>query len=184
MRLILTLMCATAALAACQRQPAPDNTANEMAATNDAVVNTAAANPAAGADSQFVTDAMKGDNAEVAIGQLAQEKSASPAVKTFGKALADDHGAHLQKLIALGAKLGVAATTDLSPEGQTALAKLKALSGNAFDREFKMMMVDDHQKDIAKYQTQATVPGDVGALAKETLPTLQKHLKMAQSLAG
>lgn len=182
MRHLLSLICATAALAACQREPARDAAADANAAV--AATNDVAATPAAGADAQFLADAMKGDNAEVALGQLAQEKSASPAVKTYGKALADDHGTHLQKLIALGAKMGVAATTELSPEGQAGLAKLKALSGAAFDREFKMMMVEDHQKDIAKYQTQATVPGDLGALAKETLPTLQKHLKMAQSLAG
>jgi hypothetical protein len=45
------------------------------------------------------------------------------------------------------------------------------------------MMVEDHTKDIAKYEKQAS-SGDpeTSALAKETLPTLRKHLATAKSL--
>jgi putative membrane protein len=43
-------------------------------------------------------------------------------------------------------------------------------------------MVKDHEKDIKEYQ-RASMRNDVaGAYAKETLPTLQQHLKAAQSL--
>jgi hypothetical protein len=45
------------------------------------------------------------------------------------------------------------------------------------------MMVEDHTKDIAKYEKQET-DGDpqTSGLAKETLPTLRKHLVTANSL--
>ena len=44
-------------------------------------------------------------------------------------------------------------------------------------------MVEDHNKDIAKYEKQANA-GDAktAALAKDTLPTLRKHLGLAKAL--
>jgi len=46
-------------------------------------------------------------------------------------------------------------------------------------------MVDDHKKDISDFKDEAKTGGKVVAkLAKQTLPTLEKHLKIAQSLAG
>jgi putative membrane protein len=42
--------------------------------------------------------------------------------------------------------------------------------------------VKDHQHDIKEYQKEASKIDAAGKLAKETLPILQKHLQMAQSL--
>jgi putative membrane protein len=63
------------------------------------------------------------------------------------------------------------------------LEKLKALHGAEFDKQFKTMMVDDHKKDIAKYEKQAS-SGDpqTAALAQKTLPTLRKHFDAANAL--
>jgi len=43
-------------------------------------------------------------------------------------------------------------------------------------------MAEDHQKDIGDFQEQAKAQGPVAQFAQQTLPTLQKHLQMAQSL--
>jgi putative membrane protein len=45
------------------------------------------------------------------------------------------------------------------------------------------MMIEDHTKDISKYEKQAS-SGDAqtAALAKKTLPTLRKHLETANAL--
>lgn len=159
------------------QMPADENVMMDNGST--AMTNTAAAD----VDSAFVTEAMQGDNGEVAIGNLAAGKASSKAAKDFGKMLATDHGAHKQKLAALASSAGVAITNDPAPEAKADLDKLKGLSGAAFDKEFARMMVEDHQKDIAKYEKQAS-SGDpqTSALAKETLPTLRKHLRIAQGL--
>jgi putative membrane protein len=61
---------------------------------------------------------------------------------------------------------------------------MSKLSGNAFDRQFVQHMVADHKKDISDYQKEAKrSDGQVSDYAKTTLPTLQKHLETAQSLA-
>ena len=43
-------------------------------------------------------------------------------------------------------------------------------------------MVEDHKNDIKEFEAQAKGTDDVARFAKDTLPTLQKHLQTAQSL--
>ena len=179
------LGCAFAA-SACQRDTGSDEmVANDLNA--DMAVDNATENMTAVAatdvDAAFVTEAMKGDNGEVAIGTLAATQATSQAAKDFGQMLAADHGGHKEKLTSLALGAGLPATDELSDEGQKNLDKLKTLQGVEFDKEFKRMMVEDHDKDIAKYEKQAS-SGDAqtSALAKETLPTLRKHLETARAL--
>jgi len=42
--------------------------------------------------------------------------------------------------------------------------------------------VADHKKDIKEFEKQAKGSDDVASFAKDTLPTLKKHLQTAQSL--
>ena len=56
--------------------------------------------------------------------------------------------------------------------------------GAKFDKEFAAHMVADHKKDIKEYEKAAKKQDAVGNYAKETLPTLRKHLETAQSLNG
>jgi len=45
-------------------------------------------------------------------------------------------------------------------------------------------MVKDHKEDIAKYQQEARQSGPAADYAKQTLPKLREHLRMAENLAG
>ena len=171
------------AIAACQgnNTTATENTASADANGMVPVDNMAA--PGGTVDTAFVTDAIKGDNSEVALGKLASTKASSQAAKAFGAMLVTDHGAHKTKLAALAAAAGSEVTDDPSEEGKANLDKLGKLSGAEFDKAFKTAMIEDHTKDIAKYEKQAS-SGDAqtAALAKETLPTLRKHLEAANAL--
>lgn len=180
--LTLTAIAAVLALGACSKADttANDNNVLENEPVSDVSTNAASATAV---DTAFLTEAMQGDNGEVAIGQLAQAQGASQKVKDFGKLLVDDHGAHKQELKTLAASAGVAVTDEPSAEAKANLDKLKGLSGDAFDKEFKSMMVDDHTKDIAKYEKQASSSdAQTAALAQKTLPTLRKHLDAANAL--
>ena len=187
------------ALTACSQQTANNVEGNAAMATNaatnvaangatnsavnaNAMTNNTAASTGA-IDTSFVTEAMKADNGEVALGNLAQQKGASSGVKDLGKMLATDHAAHKQEVAAIAQKANVPVTGDLKEEAMTEQAKLQGLSGTAFDSEFVRATVEAHQKDIAKYEQQAK-SGDAqtAALATKTLPTLRKHLQAAQAL--
>ncbi len=133
---------------------------------------------------QFLTDAMKGDNSEVKLGQLAADQGGSDAVKNFGKMLVTDHGKHASDVAALASTMGVAKTDGTMAEADSAYAMLKGMKGDEFDAAFKNHMVEDHQKDIAKYQAESSSsdPKALRDLADQTLPVLKKHLAVAEGL--
>jgi putative membrane protein len=59
---------------------------------------------------------------------------------------------------------------------------MSKLSGDAFDKQFAKHMVMDHKKDIGEYKADGKKKDPTASYASDTLPTLQKHLEMAQSL--
>jgi putative membrane protein len=154
-----------------------------LATNNSMMTNTAATTTVSAADQAFLTDAMKGDNSEVALGNLAEQKGASPGVKDLGKMLVTDHGAHKQTLATLAQQNGVAVTNELKDEAKAEQTKLNGLSGAAFDKEFVRATVEDHKKDIAAYEKEAKGTGPVAEMAQTTLATLRKHLEAAEALA-
>lgn len=155
-----------------------------LSLTIAASVLLAGAAQAAPSDRQFLTEAMKGDNGEVTLGRLAQDRGASPAVRSYGRMLVADHGAHKRQLVTLGRSLRVPATSAMAPDAMRAERMLRDLRGHRFDAAFKQHMVEDHQKDIAKYQMEARSARSpsVRAMAKATLPTLRTHLRHARAL--
>jgi putative membrane protein len=131
----------------------------------------------------FVTKAVQGNLAEISMGQLAQQRGNSDGVRSFGQQLVTDHSAANQKLTSLASGMGVTPPTEPSKKQVSNHHKLMKLSGDAFDREFARHMVADHRKDIADYKKAAKMKDDqIASYATETLPTLEKHLQMAQSL--
>jgi putative membrane protein len=133
----------------------------------------------------FLTEAMQGNLAEQQIGKLAQDKGQSDGVKSFGQMLATDHGDANKRAREVASKVGVTPPTGPNKEQAAVYDKLSKLSGPAFDREFAKEMVEDHEKDIQKYQRAARNKNDpVGDYASQTLPTLETHLQTAKSLSS
>jgi len=131
----------------------------------------------------FLMKAMEGNLAEVALGQLAQQKGGSDGVKNYGRQLETDHSAANQKAMTIATSMSVTPPTKPDKKHQETYEKLSKLSGPAFDREFVKVAVTEHKKDIAEYEKEAKQPNNpVAGYASETLPDLQKHLQMAQSL--
>ena len=133
-------------------------------------------------DKSFVSDAIKGDASEIVLGQLALSK-AGDGVKSFAQTLVDDHTRAKAQASSVAEKLGVTPPDGVAPEAEQELTKLQRLSGVAFDQEFVRYMVDDHEKDIAKFRDEAANGGgDARQLASASLPVLEKHLQMATAL--
>jgi putative membrane protein len=155
-----------------------------MAQNNSPAKNSPAVKTADKASQKFIKAAIEGDIAEIDVGKLAQEKGQSDAVKQYGGMLVKDHGAHKAKAEEVATQLGVTPPTGSTFGEKATYAKLKMLSGDSFDRSFAKSMVKDHQDDIKEYKKEATKNDAAGQLAKETLPTLQKHLQAAQRLTA
>ena len=141
----------------------------------------AAATVSAG-DKDFIMEAACGGMAEVALGELAQQKGQSDAVKQFGKHMVEDHGKANNELKELAGRKGVVVPAALKPKYQKVVDALAKLSGAEFDKQYMREMVKDHETDVAAFQKQADKGKDaeLTSWARQTLPTLQDHLKMAR----
>jgi putative membrane protein len=135
-------------------------------------------------DREFLMEAASGGRLEVELGNLATQRAASDAVRQFGQRMAVDHGKANTELAALAARKGVQLPQSLMAKHAAVRDRLASLSGPEFDRAYMQEMVRDHNEDVAAFQREAqsgTDP-DVKAWAARTLPTLQQHLAMAQSV--
>jgi putative membrane protein len=132
----------------------------------------------------FLTEVIQGNLAEISLGQLAQKNGASQGVRSFGQTLIQDHSAANDKARSLAEAQGVVVPRTPKPEAKQELDELSKLNGDSFDKKFAEHMVADHEKDIAEFRAQAQGTDDVASFARDTLPTLQKHLQTARSLHG
>src|SRR5215469_2809159 len=85
------------------------------------------------ADQAFVRETMEGDNAQVAMSQLAQQKSSSDDVKQFGQKMVQIHTELNDQLKPAAKQLGVDEPKGPSKKQKEEIAKLDALSGPDFD---------------------------------------------------
>lgn len=152
-------------------------------ATAMAVTSTAYAKHATD-DQAFVTQAAQGGMAEVELGNVANTQGASDMVKQFGKRMADDHAKAGTELATAAAADGLTVPTSLSAKQQAMETRMKARHGAKFDKAYAKAMVKDHRDTIAMFEHEAKSGSSakVKAFAKETLPSLNDHLKMAEDL--
>ena len=133
---------------------------------------------------EFIKDAIQGDNSEVMLGQLAQDKAGSQKVREFGQMLVTDHSRAKEEASSVAKTLGVTPPDQPTTRAQDEQTKLSKLSGDGFDKEFASYMVTDHEKNINEFQDQANAKqGPTSDMAAKQLPTLQNHLAMAQAIA-
>ena len=137
-------------------------------------------------DQSFYKKAAEGGISEVELGNLAQEKGQSQAVKDFGAMMVKDHSAANDKLKSVAAAKGIELPTSSSVGQMGTKAKLKVLSGDSFDKSYIKSMVSDHEEDIKEFETEAQSgqDPDAKAFASATLPTLKAHLKKIRSIAA
>lgn len=130
----------------------------------------------------FLAEAASGDMAEVQLGQLAQQKTSSAAVKQFGQRMVTDHSKNETMLKQIAAQDNVTLPTAPSAKDQKTYDKLSKLSGAEFDREYMSTMVQDHEKDVAQFKKEASANKNpsIQKYASETLPVLKEHLNLAR----
>jgi putative membrane protein len=135
-------------------------------------------------DYKFVTDATHGGMMEVTLGQMAAQKATDPAVRDFGKRMVQDHQKADQQLMQLVSQKGATLPTDTTGEHKGMVGHLKNLSGADFDKAYMSHMVTDHKKDVKEFQNEAkkAQDPDVRAFASQTLPVLEEHLHLAQTV--
>jgi putative membrane protein len=136
------------------------------------------------ADSNFLMKAAEGNMAEVQLGELAKDKASNSSVKDFAQRMIDDHGRTLTEIQKMASDKAVTLPDKLTGKFAATKERLSKLSGAQFDRAYMTDMVNDHREDVKEFEQHAktgTDP-DIKAFAAKTLPVLQEHLRMAESI--
>jgi putative membrane protein len=143
------------------------------------------ANGMSTADEHFVKKAAQGGMAEVELGELAQQKAASPEVKRFAQRMVTDHTKANDELKQVASEKNITLPQSLDAKDEATKKKLSALSGEQFDRAYMNDMVNDHTKDVSEFKQESTSAKDpaIKNFAASTLPTLEDHLKEARQIA-
>ena len=151
-----------------------------------ALAQTTTQTDATPSDGAFISTAISSGLAEVNEAQLALQRSHNPAVLAFARRMEKDHSLANSQFKALAETKNYPYSSDLAAADKTKMSQLSALSSAAFDRAYASGEVTDHEQAVALFQKESSAGGDldVRSLAARTLPTLQDHLKMAQSLAA
>ena len=162
-----------------------DKSSSAADQSSQASSSSAGSSQLSAADQAFVKKAAEGGMAEVELGKLATQNGSSDEVKKFGQRMVDDHGKANDQLKQLAGNKGVTLPTDLSAKDKALKDRLSKLNGEEFDRAYMKNMVRDHKKDVAEFKKESTSAkdNDVKSFASQTLPTLEDHLKEAQSIA-
>lgn len=134
-------------------------------------------------DHGFAETAAMGGMVEVELGNLAQQNGASEQVKQFGKRMVDDHSKANDELKQVASSKDITLPATLDKKHQGDVDKFSKLSGAKFDKAYMSHMVDDHKHDVSDFrkESKSGKDADLKAFAANTLPTLEEHLKLAQS---
>lgn len=130
---------------------------------------------------------------EIELGKLAQ-KQGTPAVMRYGEQLARDHSTSEKEVSALAKKRGIAKLPEEKPktaaerqakkQQKQAVAELAKLKGAEFDRQFLDMMIEDHEKELAKADVAiATVTdSELKTMLENNKVMLQRHADNARNI--
>ena len=133
----------------------------------------------------FVKEASAGNQSEIALAQLAQQRAQNPEVKNLAQMLEQDHQKAQEKLQTIAQAHGLTLDNSLTFTQKRAQSKLEKLNGAEFDQQYTKDMLEDHVADIKKFQkaSENIEDADVKQYAQEILPKLQTHLQHAESAA-
>ena len=133
-------------------------------------------------DSMFVMEAAAGGMMEVEAGRIAQQNAVNQRVKDFGAMMVADHGKAGQDLANIASSHGISLPASLPADKQKHIDEMQKMTGKSFDQHYVSMMVNDHQKDLAKFKKAASGAGsdDLKTWALNVVPVVQKHLDSIQ----
>ncbi|PJJ83262.1 DUF4142 domain-containing protein [Mucilaginibacter auburnensis] len=129
-------------------------------------------------DSKFVVDAANGGMTEVELGKLAQQKATNAKVKEFASMMVMDHSKANEELMALAKAKNITLPDSVSSESKSMMKSLSEKTGADFDKAYVNEMVDDHKKDVSKFESASKNLKDpeLKAFVDKTLPVLKGHL--------
>jgi putative membrane protein len=135
-------------------------------------------------DEEWLKMSIEGDLFEIQGGQIAQQKATTQQAKDLGARLVADHTKSLKDATDLAKQLGIEVPNSPSPSQQWELRAAQQFQGKDFDKWYADLELQDHMQDISEAQDEADKGCNrkVRSDAKDEIPMLQQHLKLAQDV--
>ncbi|MDQ4123636.1 MAG: DUF4142 domain-containing protein [Acidobacteriota bacterium] len=136
-------------------------------------------------DAEFAAMAAQGSTAEIQMAQLAQQKATSRDVQKYAQQMIKDHTKSNNNLMKVATKKQMTLPTTPNADQMQMMSQLQQASGAEFDRMYiQMAGVQAHQMMQGLYQSEISngTDAEIKSFARKTLPTVQKHLRMAQEM--
>ncbi|GAA3276868.1 DUF4142 domain-containing protein [Dactylosporangium vinaceum] len=137
-------------------------------------------------DSTFLVAAHQANLAEIAAGNLAQQKGQSQQVKDLGSKFVADHTQLDAATSQTAQALGVALPGSPNSEQQALAARYQAANGTDFDALFIATQMDAHMKAAANGQREISSGSDAQAkkAAQDAAPVINSHHDLLRSAAS
>ncbi|HEY1767913.1 MAG TPA: DUF4142 domain-containing protein [Terracidiphilus sp.] len=166
------------------QQPLPGQAGGATTGLPDSVGQNQPRQQAVG-DQMFVHDTMEGNDAQVQMSQLAEDKASAPDVKQFGQKMAQIHTELNTQLGPAAKQLGVSEPKGPSKKEKKEIERLQALSGPDFDTAYLQAMAKQQQHDLKEFDNEAKSGQNpnVQQAAKQDEPILSEHYQVLQKLA-
>ena len=134
----------------------------------------------------FLQKAAEGQQAEIALGELASERARDERVRDFAAQMMKDHRKARAEIQQLASKEGIKLSTELTARHKDKKEQFARLSGREFDQAYIEYLLRDHHKGVKEFERKVKAIKDpqIHQWAEGTLPLLKQHLRQAQHIAG
>jgi putative membrane protein len=149
-----------------------------------ATLSAMAQTPVPKRDRSFAEKAAAANMGEIAEARMALQKSKVPGIDQFAQRMVHDHTAAGMKLKKIAVAESVSLPSAPSAHDRRQAGHLMKLEGAAFERAYVKDQVAAHKKAVSLFQHESERGRDpqLKGFATDTLPTLEEHLQMAETL--
>jgi putative membrane protein len=139
-----------------------------------------------GADRRYIQNVMADNTLEVTLGELAERRAQSPAVRQFAERMLADHKRLEDEWVAMTARNGQPMKPGMGKNHRVKVTQLERLSGNAFDRAYISHVVHDHRGHIDYFEREgrAAHSAQVREMVERALPVWRSHFNQAKQIGG
>ena len=106
-------------------------------------------------DKKFLAFAAQADQDEIAVSQVAADKTTNPDVKMLAHTMVTEHKQMTASMKPFAEKWGITPPMGPDSDHQKEIDKLNGLNGADFDKRYIDDMVSDHAAALSKFTTEA-----------------------------
>lgn len=131
----------------------------------------------------FLKTAAIGGMMEVQCGAYALKTSKNAKIKAFAEKMVTDHSKANAELKLVAKDLNIILPEQFPSDVQNHMNMMMKMTGDAFDKHYIDMMVNDHVKTLELFKSsQESTNEKIKDFAKKTLPVLEQHYVLAKQI--